>query len=811
MDNYLVNQQQIEKLAQSIRQNMNKLDCIGPFFPGSFYWKDKKGRYLGGSDLFLKSLHLSLEQLVGRTDEELWPEQASTIKEHDKKVLEENSPITVEETLTPAAGATKVFLTVKMPLADNDNNLIGIVANTVDITAQKMYEMELKNAKEKSERERASVALYLENILNCSPGNLYWKDRSGIYLGCNDFMVKVSHARSQSDIIGKTDEMLWPHYAKSIKANDLMVLETGKVISIEEKVGDQIYFSTKKPLYDERNNIIGLIGYSIDITHIKKVQAELIQAKEQAEMANKAKTEFLENMRHDIRTPITGIIGFANIIKNEAQEQKIRDYVDNLIISSKALLDFLNEILESIRVFSGTLPLLQKKFNVREVLKQVLKLNQAKAKEKGLDLKFTCEDTIPQYLIGDPIRIYRIIHELTANALNFTDKGYIHISAKIAGKENRNIIIKIIVEDTGIGISPDKQEDIFIRFKRLNPSSQGIYKGAGLGLTIIKQFIDDLSGELYVESEPEKGSKFSCLLPLREALIHEEFGSETAEKIARTAAPSTTLTRTFIYPVIQNKEVLPGQNRILLVEDQPLAAEVTKIILSDLNCHVDVAANAKAAIEKSSKTIYDLIFMDLGLSDLDGYEATRRIRSNELTKDRRVPIVALTAHADNQDKERCIESGMNAIYIKPLFKEKARDIINAFIPKSQETRIPVAANDNIDWSILPDKTIDLDLGSRLFNGNVELAKKMISSMIVSFSAELEGLEQAYKTKEWKVIENIIHKLRGDVSYCGTPRLQEACARLENHLKAGHQELAPLLYKQLLKEVEAVKNAHTELL
>jgi len=249
------------------------------------------------------------------------------------------------------------------------------------------------------------------------------------------------------------------------------------------------------------------------------------------------------------------------------------------------------------------------------------------------------------------------------------------------------------------------------------------------------------------------------------------------------------------------------QYRILLVEDQSFAADITKIILTDLNCQVDLAPDSKTAILQAKNNNYDLIFMDIELSDLDGYETTRRIRLNELSKDKHVPIIALTAYIDNHDRERCLSAGMNAILIKPLMKEKALDMLNTFIPQTDEVKIPKAANDAIDWSTLAGKIIDINQGAKLFNGNIALAKKMIDTFIAGLPADIEILEHSYKKEDWTTIERIVHQLRGNVSYCGMPRLQEACARLENHLKAGYRELASLLYKQLLKEIVSVKKEH----
>jgi two-component system aerobic respiration control sensor histidine kinase ArcB len=248
--------------------------------------------------------------------------------------------------------------------------------------------------------------------------------------------------------------------------------------------------------------------------------------------------------------------------------------------------------------------------------------------------------------------------------------------------------------------------------------------------------------------------------------------------------------------------------QILLVEDHAFTAEVTKIILNEIDCQVTVACNAKTSIEYAKKHYFDLIFMDVGLPDLDGYQTTQWIRQNKESLNQRVPIVALTALADNQDKARCLAAGMNAVLIKPIYKARALDILNALVPrKTDNIEVPIAANDVTDWSVLSGKIIDLSLGAEMFNGNIELAKKMLSIFIIDLDIELEALELSYQKKEWEKFETVVRRLQGGISYCGTPRLQEACSRLENHLHAGYHELAPLLYKQFLREIEAVKQEH----
>ena len=224
---------------------------------------------------------------------------------------------------------------------------------------------------------------------------------------------------------------------------------------------------------NKQGKITGLLGISIDISDRKKIETELHRAKELAEAASQAKTEFLENMRHDIRTPLTGIVGFSDIIKSEADNPNIKEYADNLIASSHALLDLMDEVLEAIRVSSGEIPKLKKKFILNHIVQHAMDLNKAKAASKRLDFSMEFDKEIPQYLIGDSVRIHRIVLELLANALNFTDSGSVKLTVTLASRQNREIIIKLMVQDSGMGIPKDKQQEIFLHFKRLTPSYKG--------------------------------------------------------------------------------------------------------------------------------------------------------------------------------------------------------------------------------------------------------------------------------------------------------------------------------------------------
>jgi two-component system aerobic respiration control sensor histidine kinase ArcB len=630
----------------------------------------------------------------------------------------------------------------------------------------------------KHSAEVTQIINYYESIISCMPGNVYWLDKNGYGVGCNKNVLDMFGMTHISEYRGLSFEQMgevgqWSNEAtQSFKQDTLEVIRTGVAkLNIEEPPirhhhGHIIYFLTHRvPLYNEHNEVIGVVGISIDITHRKALEDELKKAKNAAEIASRAKTEFLENMRHDIRTPLTGIIGFADIIQKEAPDLKLKSHAQNLVVSSHALLDLLDEVLETVRVSSGEIPLLKKKFNLHHLLQHVFNLNCAKASYKKLQFECDLPDTLPQYVIGDKTRLHRIALELVANALNFTEQGHVKLTASMVHHQNRALILKLKVEDTGIGIAKEKQEDIYLQFKRLTPSHQGLYKGIGLGLYIVKQFIDDLEGEIYVESTPQKGSVFTCLIPLTQPLLDDNTGVDDEmpmrhiEKYPSLARDLSPLSMANTMPNID----------ILLVEDHKISEMIVTKLLEQQGLKVEAVNSGQAALEKVKQQSYALILMDIGLPDKSGYEIAQEIRAFEQPYGRHTPIVALTAHIGDENKQRCFEAGMQAVLSKPLRFEQVIHILQNYIPEKNRYK---------QYQIAEYVLFDLHVALKNV-GSYAILRQVLELMAYqSLPEDKDLLNKGLKEKRWSQIKEITHKIKGAALYVGTLQLKAACEAIE---------------------------------
>ncbi len=533
-------------------------------------------------------------------------------------------------------------------------------------------------------KQAVDCQLVLESLLRHLPGHVYWKNTDGIYLGCNDRQAQSLGLTLGREVIGKTDfELPWQaELAAHFWENDRQVLVSGLSKTVEEMAvidgKAAMVWSIKVPLKTDQGQMVGVLGISIDITAQKKAEAKLIQAKENVEAAYLTKTRFLENLRHDIRTPISGMRGCIQLLQDCLEEKnpeikQAKEYLQDVDSSSSELLSLLNKVTMSTQAMDGVSALKKQRVNLKCQLLSLLKLNQARAKEKGLKLALKYDESIP-LLIGDGERIEQILVELMSNALNFTDKGGITLTAQLAKQAGERVIIKMMVQDTGIGMTLEKQQALFTRLPHLSAAYSGLSRGTGLGLALIKQIIDELEGEIYVDSCPKKGTTYTCILPLQVALLNEQ-------ELQLNKKAGNTISLTMAAKAQPFSSPKASAIRVLLVEDDLIARKVSAVLLTKLGCQVSLAETVASALEKIKSESYELVFMDIGLPDGSGIEVARVARRNKASQNQATPIIAVSAHVDEAGKAACHLAGMDIVLAKPLSEEKVRAILALFVRK----------------------------------------------------------------------------------------------------------------------------------
>ncbi|MEZ5403986.1 MAG: PAS domain-containing protein [Bryobacteraceae bacterium] len=516
----------------------------------------------------------------------------------------------------------------------------------------------------RSEFERRRLERLLQIAVDTLPQRVFWKDADGAYMGCNAAFAEDAGLASTIDVIGLSDRDLpWRDEADRFRSHDRDVIATAAPrVDCDLTVlrgGDMRWLrSVKVPLRDDAGKIIGVLGTYEDITAERSAQDELRAAKEAAEAASRLKSEFLANMSHEIRTPMNGILGMTELALATSLSAEQREFLEAVHNSAQSLLTILNDILDLSKIEAGKVLLSPADFDLADVLKRTVALFAARAHQEQVLLRSAISEDVPSRLFGDEVRLGQILANLVGNAIKFTPKGgRVDVRASVAGMEDGRCRLRVSVQDTGIGIAPGKLKAIFEPFTQADGSTTRRFGGTGLGLTITRQLVELMGGQIAATSTPGEGSifTFDCLLDLASSCSFSPRMAQSGERV--------------------------GQGlRVLLAEDNAVNLRLASHLLKREGCTVVVARNGREAVDLicgGGHGRFDAVFMDGQMPEMDGWAATRAVRQWEesLSEAAPLPIIAVTANAMEGDRDRCLAAGMTDYLSKPIQLVQLREAL----------------------------------------------------------------------------------------------------------------------------------------
>ncbi|MFP4105511.1 MAG: PAS domain S-box protein [Phycisphaerae bacterium] len=709
---------------------------------------DLRGKYTFASRSAERITGYTLDEIKHMNiDDMIAPEYLEDVRERTRKRLH-GQPVSQPFCLEVLhKSGRRINIEMKSAPLFRDGLLVGMQGIASDISDRV-----------RAEKQRSALLRQQQVILENIPAVVFLKDVHGRYLAVNR-AFKQLFAADAGDVIGKCDAEIFPkRLAERFTREFRQVCQTGKMLTKEIAVTDsdrtvRHLGQTMCPVKQPDGEITAIVGVGYDITERKIAEQKMLEAAEAAESAVKAKSEFLANISHEIRTPMNGIIGMTDLALQTQLNDEQLEYLQIVRNSAEQMLSLMNEILDFSKMEVGKLSLQPHPFALVESLESTIRGIQARAEKKGLQLQTKIDPDIPPKLIGDRKRLNQVLVNLLDNAVKFTDSGTVGLTVESAGPGEKGVVVRFTVWDTGMGISPEQQRHIFHPFCQGDGSVTRKHGGTGLGLTIVYQLVEAMGGQIELVTHPGDGSAFGFEVEFPEASDSENTSDLSDADGLRDADPS------------RGADAVPGEPEtltdlnILVAEDNEVNCIFARRLLEKWGHRVTLVNNGQAAVEEFQPGRYDLILMDVQMPEMDGLEATGRIRRMEAEERTHVPIIALTAYAMKSDRDKCLRAGMDGYVSKPIDAARLRRTMQqmvSFSRKGMDLVIPAATS--------ADVISDVGRSGRIARGEqtlrewvlplLEQIDRAVDAEEMSEAAELAGQLQSALPPEKNLLRDI---------------------------------------------------------
>lgn len=647
-----------EQTEEALNQEKQLVKALLDSIPDCVFFKDTQHRFIrvnrAQSDLLGVK---SSGEVIGRRIDQILPERnADRIHAQEDHIVNTGETIVGDEELLTAADGRTLWLAVtRAPLMNAKGQVIGTLGIGRDITLRRRAEEELRTSEQ---RFRSYFTLGVVGKAVFGP--------DGTIHEVNEYLCSIL-GYDPEELQGKPyfDLTKRADLRREMQAFDAVQRGESDDFTVEKRLlrkdGFPVHvISAVRVLRRADGSIDHFIANVLDISDRKRMEEDLAQAKERAEAATRAKGQFLATMSHEIRTPLNAIIGMARLLRERPLDDEERGYAEIIDTSSETLLSIVDDVLDFSKIEAGHLELENIPFELRTTVETCTQMLTMKAKEKGLTMTTSFAPQLPREVVGDPARLRQILGNLLNNAVKFTEQGSIVVNVSQDDEDVGHVLVRFEVVDTGIGIPENRRDRLFKSFSQVDASTSRHFGGTGLGLAISRQLAELMGGQADFDSEPGQGSTF-WFTALFEKMPENALDVPDSRSSRRGTAGDE----------LQAKDV-----RILLAEDNRVNQRVAKAILKKLGLSADLAENGCEALAKLAEGKYHLVLMDVQMPEMDGLQTTEHIRSGQQSNiGRDIPIIAMTAHAFREDRERCLAAGMQDYVTKPIRPEQLADAI----------------------------------------------------------------------------------------------------------------------------------------